>query len=298
MIDPDKYDLVRLIQRYQPLTTNGGYFRGVENDSLVVDPVANRWYHNSAGKSGDVFDWIMYQHDCDFRTALQILKDVPQMGNPAMYTRAKSYTRLSWEVAELHHKRLSKQGRGWWHQRGVNNHSIDRYLLGEYSCWYTIPIPTYDGLSVANYKLRAAHDGITPRYRQYAKNLEAVVYGDVPTVQSSDTVILVAGEIKRIVLQQHTDIPVITSSSGCSTWDPNFNPYLLNKTVYIVFDPKEHDSPSPQSLSPAHLVASQLSAQCIYESVLPSDVDDMIVIHSHAGEEVIDMIFEKRRRIA
>lgn len=51
----------------------GLYLRGVEHDSLVVDPRKGAFFWNSEGRSGDVIDWVTFRQRCDFMGAVEWL---------------------------------------------------------------------------------------------------------------------------------------------------------------------------------------------------------------------------------
>lgn len=55
------------------LTGRGAVLSTKEHDSLKIWPRTQTWHRFSTGEGGDIFDYYMWQHKCDFRTALEDL---------------------------------------------------------------------------------------------------------------------------------------------------------------------------------------------------------------------------------
>lgn len=133
------------------LRRSGRYFRGVEHDSLVVDPNKQAFFWNSEGKSGDVVDWIQWRKRTDFKGAVEWLcqrakLEPPRWGEQgAQQTRSTRMMHDALTVACRYFVRVLRKtaaaieycrGRGWSdeviQQAGLGYHDGDRKeLLGE-----------------------------------------------------------------------------------------------------------------------------------------------------------------------
>ena len=60
-----------VIEEECKLRPAGKYLRGVEHDSLVVDPARGAWFWNSEGRQGDVIAWVEWRRKTDFKGAIE-----------------------------------------------------------------------------------------------------------------------------------------------------------------------------------------------------------------------------------
>lgn len=305
-LDPNDYNLVNVIGTYMHLVPDGARFmKAKDHDSLVIDMDHNRFYWNSRGVTwGTVFDFYMTYFNVDFSSALRMAQSTGKSLSFEMLESSseKVYEPVELKIAELHHSRLKEHDYTWWMSRGVLPETVDSLRLGTMKDikgeqWYTIPVPSSDGKSYDNYKLRRAGDGF-PRYRHYRPGLRPALYNPFPTqVKMSNQIVIVAGEIKAIVLGQY-GIPTVTSSTGVNTWEPEWSELFDNKEAIICFDPKEHkgyeEKPSSAQIVFNHLFSSGVDVR---ESPLQHDPDDCIVHFGMRPSELASLLGVRRENI-
>jgi hypothetical protein len=197
---------------------------------------------------------------------------------------------LSLTLAQQYHKALTKDGRAWWHARGISDSAIDRFLLGycascptaynpDDSSWstpsYTIPIFADGALVNIRHRLISPLDP-GDKYRPQKTGLGAHLFGIDDIDAEATDILVVEGEIKRIVLLDNGFdylMPIVTLTCGASGWmkqvGDRYIPALDRfQRVFVLFDPD------------AHAVAEQTARRFGrrgYVVQLPDKVDDFII---------------------
>lgn len=277
-----------------------------EHDSLVVDVEHNRFYWNSKGITwGNVIDFFKVYFGVDFEAARKLVLNTSKSMSQPLRTgenKKQEWESVDLNVSTIHHNRLRDNDYEWWLGRGVLPETVKYLKLGTMTDmmgvkWYTIPIMSIDGNRYDNYKLRRAGEGL-PRYRQYKPNLRPALYNPYPTqVARSNQVVLVAGEIKAIVLSQY-GIPTVSSSTGVNTWQDEWVPVFKGKEVIICFDPKEHlIGPGKESSAKSITHSLYSSDLMVQETPLPYDPDDCIVKHGWSPMEVSEKLNIRKENI-
>jgi DNA primase len=66
-----KVDIAEIIGKFTSLgEPKGKYIKGIEHDSLTIDTHQQRYFWNSQGESGDVFDWVAKRTGLEFKEAV------------------------------------------------------------------------------------------------------------------------------------------------------------------------------------------------------------------------------------
>ena len=146
-----------------------------------------------------------------------------------------------------YHKLLDDTDRAWWHRQGINDESIDRYLLGIcYNCptdrqhrgSYTIPVINHGELQNIRHRLMDSDDG--DKYRPHMAGLGNTLFNADNLYEGHDSILLVEGEKKSIVLGQYGfhSVGMMGMRAFPAHWAKRFEKL---REVVILLDPDAHD---------------------------------------------------------
>ena len=131
-----QHDITQIIGRTVQLKQQGRRFVGLcplhkdERPSLTVYPAQQSFHCFGCGAHGDIIEWLMLSLHVDFKTALSILGNLPEVeSQPLFNKKPKKFKTISKEAAEYWHSKLGKR-RTYYHNRGFANNTIDRELWG------------------------------------------------------------------------------------------------------------------------------------------------------------------------
>ncbi|MBC8462399.1 MAG: hypothetical protein H8D67_30885 [Deltaproteobacteria bacterium] len=169
-----QHDITNVISRTVDLKTRGKCYVGLcpfHNDtvaSLTVYPRQQTYHCFGCGAHGDVISWIEQSLHVDFKTAIRILGNLPEITpEPLFKKKPKKFKSISKKAAEYWHSRLGKR-RTYYHNRGFANNTIDRELFGWTGRRYVIPVwtGTPQESTLAAVKLRRDDEGETRRLQE------------------------------------------------------------------------------------------------------------------------------------
>lgn len=285
-----------LIGQEYPLVRDGGHWMRVdpkhtEAHSLTLNTQSNRftWWQKDE-KGGDTICWMMKYSRLAPLTFPEAIAHLLNMTPRAFHREthgtyensqksvghAEQPIRLDPVLARMYHHNLQDEGYAWWRKRGVPAHIVDALWLGEDKNSYTIPVWSVDhyGQALRNIRHRnKAADG-SPRYWQERSGLGTQLYVPQPGALAAEYVVLVAGEIKAIVLGCR-GIMAISTTAGCTTWQPEWTHYLYGKKVVIAFDPGEEEA--AERITRQIADQTQMGIVPFIVTNLPMAPDDMLV---------------------
>ena len=124
-----------------------------------------------------------------------------------------------------------KTNREYWYKRLLTDATIDRFKLGFYDGWYTIPF-FYDG-KLMNFQKR--RDEPKKRICAWYRGLGPLLFNkDIMSITSK--IIVTEGLVDAILLNQ-LGLPAISKIGGASTWNDDWLKFFdKQETVYLVFD--------------------------------------------------------------
>ena len=124
-----KVDIVDIVSKFTSLAEpKGRYVKGVEHDSLTIDLNQQRYFWNSKGEAGDVFDWVQARMGLDFKEAVNEVARMAGLQAPrwskaeAERTAKRKAAASIYDVALVYFQDQLKQspaalqyvkGRGW-----------------------------------------------------------------------------------------------------------------------------------------------------------------------------------------
>lgn len=288
--------IVEVVGRFFTVKRAGTFFRTLEHDSLVLSPRENRyhWYSKPGGgtqgqESGDPIDFLMRYGapgGLSFPAAVRHLvhEDFPAWTPPAP-TDDEERAEFS-DLAERFHRKLTRSGYAWWAGRGVPAAVVDFLGLGESNFGYTLPIRNpFDGFrTVVNIKHRNRHPASPVRYISETRG--SFLYVPAPAVLRHETLVLVGGEIKAVVLGAR-GIPTISSACGAATWMPEWGNLLAGKFIVIALDPGEE--------AQAARIQARMVEDCPRSvsmiATLPHPPDDFLLHHGGTVEALRRLLY-------
>ena len=249
------------------------------------------------GANGNFVTLLRHFEDYEEYTAEQKGKQFP-----AKTTRKMSLEKI---VQNAHKKTHDSQTvRDYFNGRGINNDSIDKFMLGigNFGGHDRLMIPIFDRDSkVAYVKLRRMPSDDTaeivaktlgqknqiPKYIVYPTGAKLLLVGEDQLANSSSIDVLICeGELDRIIsIQEGVKMPVVTSGGGAQTFKDEWIDSLKNmRNIYLCMDKDKAGESGMNSL--AQKLADRIPTASIYKISLPFDDN------SHA--DLTDYFLEKR----
>lgn len=135
----------------------------------------------------------------------------------------------------------------YWCSEGMDLDTIENYKLGfcdrcptaPYSASYTIPVMYHE--RPYNIRHRLISPNGTGKYRPHMSGLPSMLFNADSLDTSKDTIIILEGEKKSIIVSQETGYPnvgVLGMQSFNESWVTKFDKF---KRVYVAFDPDAYN---------------------------------------------------------
>ena len=206
--------LLQLVGEDFTLRGSGRWYHTEEHDSLVVDAENDKWYWNSRDIFGSALDYLMNVRGMDRKTAERVVKEkrivalgLPEIKSEFEYTPYDRLVELLWN--------LGKNKRDYWYRRGLSDEYIDRYRLGYYDGWFTIPL--YDNDKFVNFQCR--QDIPEKKIMMWYKGFSPILFNS-PLLKFVSEVYMTEGIVDCIKLMQEGLPAVSTGSAGF--WNPRW----------------------------------------------------------------------------
>lgn len=224
----NKSKLAKLVEEDFGLQGNGRWLKGIKHDSLVVDVENDFFYWNKNDVYGGVIEYLLYVRKLPIKVAKQLQRKIE-----GKCTDTLDYS----NTAQVIHEKLvdvlwtnGKTNRSYWYKRLLNDSTIDRFKLGFYNNWYTIPIFENGKLTNIQKRMDEPEKMIRVWYRKPPVLFNSSILNIV------DTVYLAEGIVDCILLNQ-LGIPAISKSTGASGWLKEWaKNFTKMKRVYVIFD--------------------------------------------------------------
>ncbi len=221
------------------------------------------WHCMSCGKGGS------------FRTLARVLKQRgdsprPKKERDNVVPLKKGKPLPTRKQLRLWHRNLMERPvikRKMAEERGLNEDTLKRYMIGYDGQRYTIPIFDADGelVNVRRYKPNAReHKFKMINWTGYG---EGRIYG-LETLAKHDEVLLCEGEMDRLIALQH-GLPAVTHTSGASTFKVEWAALFEGKRVYIAYD---EDSSGKKGADKAARALKE-TAEAVYRVDLDTDIN-------------------------
>jgi DNA primase len=220
-----------LVEQDFGLKWNGGrWARSLEHDSLVIDTEKDLFFWNSENKFGDALDYLIFIRKYSEKQAKEYLKSIhigisPVAAVEVPYVPYEKLVEILWVNG--------KSIRDYWYERTLTDNTIDRYRLGFFNGWFTIPL--YSNNQFINFQCR--RDKPEKRIKLWYKDTHFTpVLFNEDVLKFTNTVFVPEGLVDCILLSQH-GIPSVTKASGASYFNPEWVSKFKNiKEIYYIAD--------------------------------------------------------------
>lgn len=199
--------------------------------SLVVDTEEEIFYYNSKNIVGDALVWLTKVKGMTFDEAKKILKQFETFGGSYIITikDGSEVVVLPRLVDSFWTAGNSPEYRKYWYNRGIKDSTIDRFRLGHYNGWNTIPI-FMDGI-FRNFQIR--RDEPKKTIKGWYSGIGPLLFNS-SILKLSKTVFIAEGPTDCIRLMQE-GFPAISHTGGATGWKQEWNKYFLNQERIFYF---------------------------------------------------------------
>jgi len=218
------------------IKTSTRFAKSVTHDSLVYDKQDDKFYWNSAGIFGNLYDYLLMVRNMDVSNIGSFVRlykeDAPDNSLEEVLATPEEPIQLPDLVQAFYN--MGKKVRGYWYEkRGYTDKTIDDFMLGWTGEWFCIPI--FENGEFKNFQLRKE----TPkRISQWYKGTGHLSF-NFSILTYTDWVIITESPVDAIMLRQN-DLPAVSQNLGAGAWNINWNPKFLSmKSIYIVYDNDE-----------------------------------------------------------
>lgn len=193
------------------------------------------------------------------------------------------------------HKNTREQARDYFNSRGINNESIDKFLLGILEQRYMIPVFNKDGEVVyVKFRINPADESSEfvakamgskkpmPKYEIYPASAKPILVGEDQLAKSTSVDVLICnGELDRIItIQNGAKMPVVTGGCSAQEFKNEWIDALKNmRNIYICL---KSDSDVEEL---ANRISDRIPSASVYKVSLPFD---------EKGKDLTDYFVEKR----
>lgn len=219
--------LPRLVEQDFGYKHSGLWGRSLKHSSLVIDEQKDLWYWNSKGLYGGVREYLTLIRGFTVSEAVEFEKTL----NIARFNQQEKLTSTPYEklVEFLWLNGLDE--RTYWYRRCLTDSTIDRFRLGYYEGWSTLPI-YFEG-SLVNIQCRT---------EEPVKKMKAWYKGTNPVLVNADilqivtSIIITEGPVDAILLAQ-LGIPAVSHNGGANYWSSDwFKKFIRIKNIIYIAD--------------------------------------------------------------
>lgn len=204
---------------------SGDWGKSLLHDSLVVNRKNGTWFWNSRGWSGNTVDYLVTVRGMKRSDAIKI---VDRIIGPASSSSEESevvpYERLVnylWENG--------KHQREYWYYRCLTDATIDRFSLGYFNGWYTIPV--YVDGKFQNFQCR--RDKPSKMIKNWYHGVGSLLF-NADIIRFVDKIYITEGPVDSMILTQ-LGLPSVSHTNGANCWRNEWFKYFINvkEIVYI-----------------------------------------------------------------
>jgi hypothetical protein len=215
------------------IETPSRFAKSVTHSSLVYDRVKDRFYWNSAGIFGNLYDYLLQVRNMDVNSVgsfVRHYKDkAPESSLEQVLSCAEEPVQLPALVKTFYEK--GKNVRDYWYNtRGYTDKTIDDFMLGWTGEWFCIPI--FVNGEFKNLQLRRENP---KKISQWYRGTGHLPF-NFSILNYTDWVVITESPVDAIMLRQN-DIPAVSQNLGAGAWNISWNPRFMRlKKLYIVYD--------------------------------------------------------------
>jgi len=219
------------------------------HDSLILFTRTNTWRQFSADQGGDVIALVQRFGPKDFKDACAFLTGLN--GAPIVTASRKPeppapQPELPQDEHLRYHRAMRPADRGWWMEHyGISEDAMNRFYLGVCRegrfAPITYTIPVFQGSRLVNIKHRIPDAPHGSKYRNHQAGVGTQLFNADRATPDCKGVVIVAGEMKAIVLEDF-GIPAVSPTGGCGSWKDEWTALLGQcQRLYVAYDPEPPD---------------------------------------------------------
>lgn len=210
--------------------------RAEQHSSLVVNEEEQKWYWNSENKGGGPLEYLILVRGYDKKRAQEVLEVRDRISLGFLPPQVDTHYSTPYEKMVDVFWEAGKENRSYWYKRKLTDRTIDRYRLGFYNGWSTIPLYLNDHL--VNFQCRRDEPKKAIRLWYKEEHWQPVLL-NVELLNLVDTVFITEGTVDALLLTQE-GIPAVAQTAGAVYWSPFWYPYFSRiKKVYYIADNDE-----------------------------------------------------------
>jgi len=231
--------LEKVISEDYELVGNGRWLRTVEHDSLIIDSKKQLFFWNSKDLAGDAYTWLIKvkgYNNKEAKKRISELKDSDIITVRSFTIKGKKEDVVVCEdlVDVFWSNGKHKGNRDYWYKREIFDTTIDRFRLGHYNGWYTIPI--YQDNEFKNFQIR--RDLPEKKIKSWYRGVGPLLFNS-SILNWISTVYITEGLTDCLILNQ-AGLPAISHNTGAGGWMPQWFKYFIKlKEIYVVYDNDE-----------------------------------------------------------
>ena len=229
--------LYNLIANQYTFVGRGRFLKTMEHSSLVYDTERDVFWWNSKEIVGDVYVWLTKILGYSTRDARDFIRLNSGSSELKIYTKV---TNQKGEVTTVYPKLVQllwengKKHREYWYRRGITDITCDRFLLGYYEGWYTIPFFVENAF--VNFQKR--RDEPDKLIKSWYRGLSPILFNS--SVLSIAKVVVITESPTDAILLSQFGYPAVSHNGGATFWNQDWNKYFVDqKEIFIVYDNDE-----------------------------------------------------------
>ena len=197
--------------------------RAEVHSSLVVDAQNQVFFFNAKGLSGSTLDYLIKVRKMSYSVAKDFLRSHQEYTDAYIHLHTEGKEVVTYPPLANSFHEWGTIKRDYFLKRGLTDSTIDRFNLGFYNGWFTVPI--YEDGLLKNIQLR--RDEPSKKMYKYYKEVGISLFNS-DILKMAKEVVITEGPIDAIAIIQNEGIPVISTDSG-----GNFLPQWLSKFTHI-----------------------------------------------------------------
>lgn len=223
--------LEQLIDADFGFVSNGGSWgRSRTHSSLVIDRTKQLFYWNSEGIQGTLYDYLTKVRNYSYDQAKSYLKETGQTDTFIHEVRNKEEIVVYPKLVETFHEALQYQDKSYWTKRTITEETQNRFQLGYYNGYYTIPI--FVGGVFKNFQLRKENP---KEIRSYYRGVGPLLFGE-ELLKFTNKIYITESPVSAIILNQNS-IPAVSFTAGSEGFQKSwFSKFDNQREIYLLWD--------------------------------------------------------------
>lgn len=210
---------------------SGRWWRSEQHSSLVYDAERDVYYYNSEGLIGDAYHYLTEVRKYPPRDAREYIKSHDGTATFIITVKNKEEIVVYPKLVDIFHDAINERVKDYFYRRTITDTTIDRFKLGAYRDFATIPVYQDDLLR----QIQLRMDSPRKEIRKYYKTGSSYLFNS-GILRFVDTVYLVESPISAIIMMQN-GLPAISMDSGANSFSVEYYPYFIHvKKINILFD--------------------------------------------------------------